>query len=114
MTPAQRSLVLALVALSALFVTWFGRLGDTVAVVVFGLPPLLFAVGVRFGRPHAGFWAAVVALMWFSHGIMVAWSRPGERGWALAEVVLALAIVFAASLPGLRSRFGREARGRRL
>ena len=108
MTSAQRTLVLALCALSAVFVTWVGRLGETVAVVVFGLPPLLFALGVRFGLPRAPFWAAVVALMWFSHGIMVAWSRPPERVWALVEVTLSLVIVFAASLPGLRGRFRRR------
>lgn len=108
MSPAHRTQLLALLALSALFVTWFGRQDDTVAVVVFGLPPLLFAFGVRAGLPRAPFWAAVVALMWFSHGIMVAWSRPAELGWALAEVALSLVVVFAASLPGLRARFGRR------
>jgi uncharacterized membrane protein len=47
----------------------------------------------------------VLALLWFSHGVMVAWSRPPERALALAEVVLALAVVLAASVPGLRARF---------
>ena len=108
MSAAHRSQVLALLALSALFVTWFGRMGEIAAVLVFGLPPLLFALGVLLRWPRAPFWAAVLALMWFSHGIMVAWSRPAEMGWALAEVALSLVIVFAASLPGLRARFARK------
>ena len=52
------------------------------------------------------FWAAVLALFWFSHGVMVAWSRPMEAGLATIEIVLALVVILAASLPGLRARFG--------
>jgi hypothetical protein len=39
---------------------------------------------------------------------MVAWTRPPERGYALAEVALAVAIVLIASVPGLRARFGKR------
>ena len=69
---------------------------------------LALAAGVLRGVRVASFWAGVLALAWFSHGVMVAWSRPPERGFALAEIALALVIVFAASLPGLRARFGRK------
>jgi hypothetical protein len=41
---------------------------------------------------------------------MVAWTRAPERGLALAAVALAVAIVLAASLPGLRARFGARSR----
>jgi hypothetical protein len=37
---------------------------------------------------------------------MVAWTRAPERGFALAAVALSVAIVLAASVPGLRRRFG--------
>jgi uncharacterized membrane protein len=50
----------------------------------------------------------VLALLWFSHGVMVAWTRPPERGYALAEVALAVAIVLIASVPGLRARFAKR------
>ena len=66
---------------------------------------LLLALGVWRGRRTAGFWSAVLALFWFSHGVMVAWSRPPERGFALVALTLAVVVVFAASLPGLQSRF---------
>ena len=108
MTPARRILLAALVALVALHAAWFGGLGDSVALVIFAIPPLLFAIGTWLRRPRAPFWAAVLALVWFSHGIMVAWTRPPERVYALAEVALSLVIVFAASLPGLRARFARR------
>ncbi len=55
----------------------------------------------------AGFWAGVLALGWFSHGIMVAWTRAPERLFAIAEIVLALVMVFAASYPGMRARFSK-------
>lgn len=108
MSRAHTILLAALLALALLYLAWFGAQRDVVAVVVFGLPPLLFALGTALRRPHAPFWAAVIALAWFSHGVMVAWSRPPERGFALAEVALSLVVVFAASLPGLRARFGRK------
>ena len=75
---------------------------------MFALPPLALAAATLRGWRTASFWAGVLALGWFSHGVMVAWSRGGERGYALAEVALALVIVFAASLPGLRARFARK------
>ena len=106
---SRHVLVLALLALMGVFVAWFGHGASPVAeLLVFALPPLLLAVGVLRRSRTASFWAGVLALGWFSHGIMVAWSRPDERGHALAEVALALVIVFAASLPGLRARFARK------
>lgn len=107
MTPAGRLLCVALLGLGALYAAWFARGPDVAALVVFALPPLALAGALLRGRARAGFWAGLLALLWFSHGVMVAWSRPGERAFALAEIALSLAIVFAASMPGLRARFGR-------
>lgn len=111
MKPANPPLAAALLALSALYAFWFLRGGETVAACVFGLPPLLFAIGVlRTGAARAAFWAGLLALFWFSHGVMIAWSSPPERGLAWIEIALSLAIVWLASLPGLRARFGRRER----
>ncbi|RPE75529.1 DUF2069 domain-containing protein [Vulcaniibacterium tengchongense] len=103
-------LLLALLALAAVYVVWFVEHEPSPAVelVVFALPPLLLALGVWRHRRRAGFWAGVLALAWFSHAVMVAYTRPPERGYALIALALAVAIVFAASLPGLRARFGRR------
>ena len=105
MSPARRIVQLALAALVLLFAAWFGLDGEWVALAVFALPPLMLAAWLPRSPALAGFWAGVLALLWFSHGVMVAWSRPPERGFALAEVALALAVVLAASVSGLRSRF---------
>lgn len=102
-------LAVALIALAALYVFWFLRGGEMFAAAFFGLPPFLLAIGALRGARRAGFWAGVLALLWFSHGVMVAWSRPPERAWAWAEIVLALMVVALASQAGLRARFGRRA-----
>ena len=108
MTPARRLLRVALLALVLLYGAWFGAASQWVALTVFALPPLLLALALpRYGA-RAGFWAGVFALLWFSHGVMVAWTRAPERWQALAEIGLALAVVFAASIPGLRSRFAKK------
>jgi uncharacterized membrane protein len=107
-TPARRVLVASLLALAALYAFWFGQRSEWFAVAVFGLPPLAFALSLlRRGGARAAFWAGVIALLWFSHGVMVAWTRPSERLPALAAIALSLLIVFSASIPGLRARFSR-------
>lgn len=102
-------LALALGALALLFAIWFrGDRQYLGALAVFALPPLLLLIGVLRGSERAAFWSGVLGLFWFCHGVMLAWDRPAERGYALAEVALALAIIVAASWPGLRARFGRR------
>jgi len=113
MTPARRLLRVALLGLVLLYSLWFGGALPAatprwVALGVFALPPLLLALALPRHGARAGFWAGVLALLWFSHGVMVAWTRAPERWPALAEVALALVVVFAASIPGLRARFAKR------
>lgn len=108
MTRDRTALACVLLALAALYAIWFGRSGDWFAVAFFALPPLSLAAAAGRGWRNAGFWAGVLALLWFSHGVMVAWTRTADRGFAALEIALAVAIVIVASLPGLRTRFGRK------
>ena len=106
---ARRILLAALLALVLLYGLWFGRAPqEWVALGVFGLPPALCALGVWRGARTAGLWSAVLALAWFSHGVLIAWIRPEERMHAWIELTLAVVVVFAASIPGLRARFSRK------
>ncbi|MGH8077638.1 MAG: DUF2069 domain-containing protein [Lysobacter sp.] len=108
-TSASRVLIAALTVLAALFAVWFGQTPKPwVALAVFALPPALLAIGRWRGRRTSGYWASVFALFWFSHGVMVAYSRPPDRWFALAEVALALVIIFAASGPGMRARLAQK------
>ena len=106
---ADRVLVATLLALATLYAAWFAPTPDPrVALAVFAVPPAILALAHWRGRRSAAFWAGVLALAWFSHGVMVAWTRPPERGLALAETGLALVVVVASSWPGLRARFTRR------
>lgn len=103
------TLALLLVALAALYALWFAHDKHWLATqLVFTLPPLLLAYGVWLRRGKAAFWAGVLALFWFSHGVMSAWSHRETAGWAWAELLLALAVIGVASTPGLRRRFGKR------
>lgn len=105
-----RPLVYALLALVVFYLLWFA--GDAhllTGLVAFALPPFLLAIAAWRGWHRAAFVAGVLALLWFSHGVMLAWSEPERRWMALVEVALALAIIYAACLPGARVR--REKKG---
>lgn len=104
------ALAAALLALAALYALWFGRTTEWFAVAFFALPPLALAISAWRGRRNAGFWSGVLALLWFSHGVMVAWSRPVDRGFALLATLLSVAIIIAANQAGLRARFGKRNR----
>ena len=64
---------LALLALVLLYSTWYVLDSQWVALGVFALPPLLLALALPRGGRRAAFWAGLLALALFSHGVMVAW-----------------------------------------
>lgn len=103
------TLALLLLALAAVFGLWFAHDRHWLASqLVFTAPPLLLALGVLTGRGKAMFWAGVLALFWFSHGVMSAWSHPETAHWAWLELLLALAVIGVSSAPGLRRRFSKR------
>jgi uncharacterized membrane protein len=106
---AHKTLIGALVALAAVYAFWFARDAHPVAaLLVFALPPALCAMAATHGLRTAGFWSGVLALLWFSHAVMAAWTRPPERGFAFMAIALSIVVVFAASIPGLRARFAKR------
>ncbi|NZA26665.1 DUF2069 domain-containing protein [Luteimonas sp. SJ-92] len=102
-------LAAALAALAALFaVRYLGGGHLAAAILVFVGPPLLLMTLVLRGSARAAFWSGVGGLLWFSHGVMDAWSLPQARLLAGIEIALALAVIAAASWPGLSTRFARR------
>ena len=102
---ARQALVGALLGLVALYAIWFGRGSDALAsLVFFAVPPLLLGLAAWRGHHRSGFWAGMFALIWFSHGVLVAWTRRTEWAYATAEIGLSLLVIAATSLPGLRAR----------
>jgi uncharacterized membrane protein len=111
MSPRAQKWTLAtvLLALAAVFAVWFAHDRHWLASqLVFTAPPLLLALGVVTGRGKAMFWAGVLALFWFSHGVMSAWSHPETAHFAWLELLLALAVIGVSSAPGLRRRFSKR------
>ena len=109
MSLITRLLILALFALTGLYLFWFATDPEPLsALLIFAAPPALLALAAWAGWQRAAFLSAVLALAWFSHGVMVAWTRPQESQLASIEIILALVVVFAASLPGLRERFRKK------
>ncbi|GGD43309.1 DUF2069 domain-containing protein [Pseudoxanthomonas indica] len=108
--PSSRlALSTSLALLTVVFAVWFRADKHLIASqLVFTVPPLLCLIGVLLKRRQAGFWAGVLGLFWFAHGVMVAYSRPAEALFAWLEIVLSLVIVLTASWPGLSARFGRK------
>ncbi|HUH91244.1 MAG TPA: DUF2069 domain-containing protein [Lysobacter sp.] len=106
--PFSRTLVAALIALAVLYAVWFAPARDWAALVVFALPPLALGIAAMLRSRTAAFWASVLALAWFSHGIMASWTHPSELAFGLLETLLALVVVYAANLPGLRARFSKK------
>ncbi len=79
-TPRSHRLAgVALLAVALLYIAWFhDDRHAAAALLVFALPPLLLALPAWRGGRRAAFWGGVLALFWFSHGVMVAYTRPAE------------------------------------
>ncbi len=82
--------------LAALFAGWFINDKHWLATQL-----VLRAVALRHcaapGLAQDGFLGPVLALGWFSHGVMSAWSHPQTRWLALIEITPALLVIFSAS-----------------
>ena len=106
----RRWLASALLALGLVYVGWYaGRPMQVAAWLLLAAPAFVLSWRVGAGGARAPFWAGLLALVWFSHGISEAWTVPADRPWALGAVALSLAIITLASLPGLRARFAKKA-----
>jgi uncharacterized membrane protein len=96
--------------LAALQVAWHGLLlppPATIPIAValgFALLPLALPL-LAMRRPRrALFWAGLIALLYFCHGVMEAWSAPAERGLALVEIALSVLLIAALGVDARRSR----------
>jgi uncharacterized membrane protein len=107
--PPRLAPALGLAGIAALYAWWFRDDGQRLAAwLVLVLPPLLLLPGVLAGGRLSRFWAGVLALLWFCHGVMEAWSEAATRGIALVLVALSLVVVFSVSWPALQARLGRR------
>lgn len=83
----------ALLLLLVLWATWLQPPEHlpVAVVLVLGVGPLLFPLrGMLHGRAYTHAWASMLLLLYFTHGIVEAWSMPELRTLALWEVVLSM------------------------
>ena len=110
MSRADRLAAAAILAMFGLHLAWRLWLAPPTQAapwamaLFFSLPILPAVVLVLLRHRRAGFWGSLAALLYFCHGVMLAWSEPGVRGLALAEAALAAVLVLAASWDGMRAR----------
>jgi uncharacterized membrane protein len=101
---------IGLLALLVLQIAWHGFLPPPrspmgwSALVVAVVPLLLLLPGAWQARPAPLFWANLLCLLYFCHGVSEAWTVPASRPLAFAEIALSVAVVSAYGVFGLHSR----------
>ncbi|WJW76067.1 DUF2069 domain-containing protein [Thiohalobacter sp. IOR34] len=80
----------------ALLVLWYGwlspspRLPAAFVLLLLGGPLLLPLRGLLHGRRYTVKWSLFLALGYFTHGVLEAYSTPADRWLALLEIGLSL------------------------
>ncbi|HFQ14261.1 MAG TPA: DUF2069 domain-containing protein [Gammaproteobacteria bacterium] len=69
-------------------------------------PLLLPLRGLLHGKPYTHAWASFLIMLYFAHGVQEAWVNPGERLYALLEVLFSV-IFYSAAITYARLR-GRQ------
>ena len=107
-----RLLILALFLLQPAWYLWLAPpqvLPPLFVAVLMSLPILPAVLLAVIRHPSAGFWGGLAALLYFTHGVMEAWSTPSVAALAWTEIALSTALIFSASWPGLRARGDKRA-----
>jgi uncharacterized membrane protein len=96
--PEQRLGLLAWAALAVLQVIWHGWLfapqtvSPWLVLAITVIPLLLPLLAIRDAR-RALLWVGILSLFYFCHGVSEAWSAPGQRWLAVAEIVLTVLLI---------------------
>ncbi|MFQ5643223.1 MAG: DUF2069 domain-containing protein [Thiogranum sp.] len=75
---------------------WYGWLAPPgvvppkIALIVLGLPLFAALRGLLHARPYTVAWSLFLSLLYFTHGVVEAYSAGDARWLALAEVALSL------------------------
>jgi uncharacterized membrane protein len=107
--PRRLAIVLfgALSALQPVWHLWLAPpavLPRWLALLLASLPLLPVAALLALRRPSALFWAGVVSLLYFCHGVMEGWTVAATRGLGIAEALIAFALVCAVGADGWHKR----------
>ena len=87
-----------------LLIAWYGWLAPprlfapAVVITVLVLPLFAPLRGLLHARPYTVAWSLFLAVLYFTHGIVEAWTSPAARPWALLEVALTVCWMVAGTL----------------
>ena len=107
---ARRIAIALFVALCLVQPAWYlwlappSMLPGWMAITLALLPLAPVALLLALGRPSALFWAGVVSLLYFCHGVMEGWTVAATRGLGIVEALIAFALVCAVGADGLQRR----------
>jgi len=85
-----------------LLTLWFTVLAPSshlpiVVMLMVFVGPLLFPLrGLLHGKPYTHAWTSMLTLLYFTHGVIEAWSNSAERGYALLEVFFSVLLFVGA------------------
>jgi len=96
---AASSSLVALILLCLAWEGWLAPLRPGGSLLILKAVPLLLPLrGILGGRRYTYQWASMFILLWFTEGVVRAWSDTGmAAALAMAEIVLAV-LFFAAAL----------------
>lgn len=89
-----------LLCLLPLWYTWLAPSENMPAYIplVFLVTPLLFPmIGLLRGKRYTYVWTSYLSLIYFAHGIGEVYTLPGERWYAVTEILLSI-MLFAGAL----------------
>ncbi|HHJ14757.1 MAG TPA: DUF2069 domain-containing protein [Gammaproteobacteria bacterium] len=102
-----------IMVLLPVWIGWFrppGLLRPSVVITLMALPLFPALRGLLHARRYTAAWSLFLAVFYFAHGVIEAWSEPVGRWGALAETALAL-LWLAAGIAWIRAtspRLGRQ------
>ena len=89
------------IALLVLMGTWYSLLRPSTGLpawlptVILALPLAIALPGIIQGKRYTYGWLPLLLMLYWTHGIMEAWSNPEDRMLAGAELVLSLLLFWA-------------------
>jgi uncharacterized membrane protein len=114
MSLAKRWTALGIFSLLALQVLWHFFLAPPIKIPawfvtsVFVIPLLPVCVLIFIKHRSFAFWGGTLALFYFSHGVMEAWSDRDIWQLGIAEAMLSVWVIIASSWDGMKARFTKK------